>query len=298
MSIRLVCTNCKRKVKLSRWHTKVSTRCQACGGMLTGDLTVYYKHTIAHPARYNGEHPASVKPFVKVAAAAFLFGVVMTAVLLTWHRSTEVPRLMAQLSSSDEAAWRTAMDDLVGLGGRAVPALVGAVRDDGKVAGERALRTLERLGEDGVDPLLKLLVDGQDNGLRTSAASILVQVATERSLPKLRTAFVTYTDPQVRGALLNVFERYPKVQLLRPLIQSLVFPAPDVQREAINARIDKLCRRILETAAGGYPSAPALAPPGQPDMWLAWLQEHEHGVAALIQAERTRAQGEAPQESQ
>jgi hypothetical protein len=296
MSIRLVCTNCKRKVKLSRWHTKVSTRCQACGGMLTGDPTAYYKHAIAHPTRYNGEHPASVKPFVKVAAVAFLFGVVMTAVLFTWHRSTEVPRLMAQLSSSDEAAWRTAMDDLVGLGERAVPALVGAVRDEGKVASERALRTLERLGEDAMDPLLKLLAQ-EKNGLKASAASVLSQVATERSLPKLRTFFVTTGDPQVRGALLNVFERYPEVQLLRPLIQSLAFPPGDVEREAINARIDRLCRAILQKAAVEHPSGPALTPPAGPEMWPAWLQEHEQEVAALIQASLARAQTEGSQVS-
>jgi len=296
MSIRLVCTNCKRKVKLSRWHTKVSTRCHACGGMLTGEPTAYYKHTIAHPTRYNGEHPPSVKPFVKVAAVAFLFGVVMTAVLLTWHRSTEVPRLMAQLSSSDEAAWRAAMDDLVGIGGRAVPALVGAVREEDKVASERALRTLERLGEDAVDPLLNLLTR-EENGLKASAASVLVRVATERSLPKLRTLLVSATDADVRRALLDVFERYPEVQLLRPLIQSLAFPPGDVEREAINTRIDRLCREILQKAAVEHPSGAALAPPVGPEMWPAWLQEHEQEVAALIQASLARAQAEGSQVS-
>jgi len=296
MSIRLICTNCKRKVKLSRWHIKVSTRCQACGGMLTGDPTAYYKHAIAHPTRYNGEHPPSVKPFVKVAAVAFLFGVVMTAVLLTWQRSTEVPRLMAQLSSSDEAAWRTAMDDLVGIGGRAVPALVGAMREEDKVASERALRTLERLGEDAVDPLLNLLAR-EENGLKASAASVLVRVATERSLPKLRALLVTATDADVRRALLDVFERYPRVQLLRPLIQSLAFPPGDVEHEAINTRIDRLCREILQKAAVEHPSGPALAPPAGPEMWPAWLQEHEKEVAALIQASLARAQAAGPQES-
>lgn len=296
MSIRLVCTNCKRKFKLSRWHTRVSTRCEACGGMLTGDLTVYYKHAIAHPPRYNGDHAPSVKPFVKVAAVAFLFGVVMTAVIFTWHRSTEVPRLMAQLSGDDEGAWRQAMDDLVGLGERAVPALVGAVREEDKAASERALRTLERLGEDAVDPLLNLLAR-EGNGLKSSAASVLLQVATERSLPKLRAFFVTSTDPAAR-TLLSVFEHYPEVQLLRPLIQSLVFPPAGMEGEAINARIDRLCRDILERAAAGQPSGQALTAPAEPEMWPAWLQEHEQEVAALMQTSRPRVQGEGSQEPQ
>jgi len=294
VSIRLVCTNCKRKFKLSRWHTRVSTRCEACGGMLTGDLTVYYKHAIAHPPRYNGDHAPSVKPFVKVAAVAFLFGVVMTAVIFTWHRSTEVPRLMAQLSGDDEGAWRQAMDDLVGLGERAVPALVGAVREEDKAASERALRTLERLGEDAVDPLINLLAR-EGNGLKSSAASVLLQVATERSLPKLRAFFVTSTDPAARGALLSVFERYPEVQLLRPLIQSLAFPPAGMEGEAINARIDRLCRDILERAAAGQPSGQALTAPAEPEMWPAWLQEHEQQVAALMQTSRPRVQGEGSQ---
>ena len=297
MSIRLVCTNCKRKFKLSRWHTRVSTRCEACGGMLSGDLTVYYRHAIAHPTRYNGDHAPSVKPFVKVAAVAFLFGVVMTAVIFTWHRSTEVPRLMAQLGSDDEGAWRKAMDDLVDVGERAVPALVGAVREEDKTAGERALRTLKRLGEDAVDPLLNLLTR-EGNGLRSSAASVLLEVATERSLPKLRAFFVTSTDPAVRGALLTVFERHPEVQLLRPLIQSLAFPPADMEREAINARIDRLCRDILERAAVEQPAGPALTPPGEPEMWASWLAEHEQEVAALIQTRRPRVQDEGSQEPQ
>jgi hypothetical protein len=234
-----------------------------------------------------------VKPFVKVAAVAFLFGVVMTAVIFTWHRSTEVPRLMAQLSSDDEDAWRRAMDELVELGERAVPALVGAVKEDGEVARERALRTLERLGEDAVEPLLKLLVQ-EGNGRKASAANVLLQVATERSLPKLRASFVTSTDPDVRKALLTVFERYPEVQLLRPLIQSLTSPPADGE---VKARIDRLCREILQRAAVEHPSATVLTPPAEAEMWPAWLQEHEQEVAALIQASHSPAHGEGVEKS-
>lgn len=282
---KLVCTNCKRKYKVSRWHTKVHLRCQACGGMLSGDLTAYYKHVVAHPTRYNGRFAHSIKAFAKVAAVAFLFGVLVTAVMFTWYRNTQVPRLMTQLQSADETVWTEAMEDLVEVGQRAVPALVGAVAGEDEALSQRALTALERLGDKAVEPLVGLLARS-DERLSGHAAGLLPRVSSRRALPQLRKLYASQADPGVRVALLYVFEKYPGMELLRLLIASLDLAAEGDQVQAINQRVDALCRRILEEAARDHPDLEVPQPPSGPEEWSSWLGEHEERLNALTRAGR------------
>jgi len=286
LGFKLVCTNCKRKYKFSRWHTRVPTRCQVCGGMLTGDLTAVYKHVVAHPTRYNRQHKHGLKPFAKVAGIAFLFGALMTAVLFTWYRNTQVPRLMSQLSSQDEDVWAEAMDDLVRVGQRAVPALVGAVAGEDETLSRRALSALEKLGDKAVEPLVELMVRRDDEALSTSAAGLLSRVSSRQVLPRLKSIYISEKDPTVRSAVLGAFEKHPDVSLLRPLIMSLELPAPDEETAALNRRIDGLCRKILEVTASEYAGIVMPEAPAQLDGWPAWVGDHQEAITALVKARR------------
>lgn len=299
MSIKLVCTNCKKKYKFSRWHTRIPTRCQVCGGMLTGDLTAYYKHVVAHPTRYAGEAGGSghgVRALAKVAGVAFLFGVVITAVLFTWYRSTQVPRLMAQLGSDQEEVWTEAMEDLVKMGRRAVPALVRNAAGGDDTLSKRALLTLERLGEKALEPLVELLAGG-DAELSRSAAAVLPRVSGPEALPRLKALYASRSDPEVRSVLLGVFERHPRAELLVPLIGSLRLPAEDAEDQAFNRRVDEVCRRIVEAVASELPDSPLGEPPTDPAEWPQWLKEHRAALAEVVKAQRTTSgaaeQGEA-----
>ncbi len=285
MSTKLVCTNCKRKYKISRWHTRVPTRCQDCGGMLSGDLTLYYKHIVAHPTRYNGPHKQPIRPLAKVAGIAFLFGVLMTAVLFTWHRNTQVPRLMTQLHSEDEDVWTAAMEDLISVGQRAVPALVGAVAGEDETLSERALRTLERLGDKALEPLVELMVR-RDERLSGSAAGLLPRLSSRQTLPRLESLYVSQTDLAARSAMLEVFERYPEMQFFPTLVNSLSLPVADEGTQTLNHRVDRLLRRILEETTGEDTELEVPQPPTQVDEWPAWLQEHQEEINVLMEARR------------
>ena len=284
MGIKLICTNCKRKYRVSRWHHKVPTRCQLCGGMLTGDLTAYYEHTVAHPTRYNRGRPHTTKTFAKVAMVAFLFGVVVTALLFTWYRNTQVPRLMTQLRSEDEAVWTEAMEDLIKMGQRSVPALVGAVSGEDQALRERALKAMERLGDKAVEPLIGLMAR-RDESLSRSAADLLPRVSSRQTIPRLRKLYVTEESLAVRSAILDVFERHPEVPLLPTLIASLRPSAEDEQVWALDQRADALCRRILEDAAQKYPEVTVPPAPTQLEGWTQWLREHYKELKALSAAE-------------
>lgn len=304
MSIKLVCTNCKKKYKFSRWHTRVPTRCQVCGGMLTGDLTAYYRHVVAHPTRYsgpNGEPRHGMRALAKVAGVAFLFGVVLTAVFFTWYRSTQVPRLMAQLTSQEEEVWGEAVEDLVKMGRRAVPALAGAVAGGDETLSKRALLTLERLGEKAVEPLVELL-GRRDERLRRSAADLLPRLSGPEALPRLKALYESRSDPEVRAVLLDVFEKYPRVELLPTLIGSLRLPAEDERSAALNRRVGALCRKIVEAAAE-VPGSGLAQPPADPEQWPRWLQEHQAEIARAAKAQRLpgaqpSGQGQPPSEAE
>ena len=297
MGFKLVCTNCKRKYKFSRWHTRVPTRCQDCGGMLTGDLTAVYRHVVAHPTRYDRQHRHGLRPFAKVAGIAFLFGVLMTAVLITWYRNTQVPRLMTQLSSQDEDVWTEAVEDLVHVGRRAVPALVGAATGEDDTLSQRALSALEKLGDKAVEPLVELLAR-RDEDLSRSAAGLLPRVSSRQSLPRLKSIYVSQRDPVVRSAVLGAFEKHPDASLLRPLIMSLELPAPDEETEVLNRRIDGLCRKILEVAASEHADIEVPEAPAQLDDWPAWAGEHQEAITTLVKARRAGresvTEGDAP----
>jgi len=251
--------------------------------MLTGDLTAYHKHVVAHHTRYNGGQKQSIRPFAKVAAVAFLFGVLLTAVIFTWYHNTQVPRLMTQLRSHDEAIWTEAMEDLIKVGRRAVPALVGAVAGEDETLRQRAQTALERLGDKAVEPLVSLLVR-RDERLSGSAAGLLPRVSSRQALPRLSKLYLSQADPGVRSALLDVFEKYPEVELLRPLIVSLDPSVENEKVQVVNRRADALCRRIVEKAANEHPGLEVPEPPSRLEEWLTWLQEHREQLQALVRA--------------
>ena len=281
MGSRLICTNCKHKYRVSRWHHKVPTRCRLCGGMLTGDLTAYHKHVVAHPTRYDGGRHHTTRSFAKVAVVAFLFGVLLTAVVFTWYRNTQVPRLMTQLGSEDEAVWTEAMESLIEMGQRSVPALVDAISSEDQALRERAVRAIERLGDKAVEPLVSLM-SGRDETLSGSAAVLLPRVSSRQAIPRLRKLYVAQESPAVRSAILDVFEQHPDLQLLPSLVASLRPSAEDDAVQALNQRVDALCRRILEDAAEKYPNVIVPSAPAQLDGWGDWLREHRQELNAVV----------------
>jgi len=251
--------------------------------MLTGDLTAYYEHAVAHPTRYNNVRSHGLPTFAKVAAVAFVFGAVVTSVLFTWYRSTQVPRLMAQLQSEDEAVWQGALENLIAMGPRSVPALVQAVAGDNEALGKRALLGLERLGDGAVERLVSLL-SGGDEVVGELAARVLVQVSSADSVPHLMRQYRDTESAEVRLAIIEVFAKHPGLRLIDVLVGSLSPESESAGAQALNLKVDALCRSILTQAAEQHPDAAVPQPPEKLEDWPTWFKEHRSELRELRRA--------------
>ena len=111
-------------------------------------------------------------------------------------------------------------EELVALGRSAVPALIAALRDEGKTVRSCSAGALGSVGDDrAVEPLLAALRD-RDAVVRASAALALGRLRDRRALRPLISALGN-TDSQVRECAALALADLNDVRAVKPLISAL-----------------------------------------------------------------------------
>jgi len=183
--------------------------------------------------------------------------------------SSEIPRLIEELSSEDALRRETAIARLAVMGSPAVTKLIALAGDTSARAGGRvaALQTLEAIGDSRAATVAMSLVDGDDEPVVIAALGVLGPVARQRdgraarALERLTALALSSEVPTDRRlAALNALEGLPE-RLIAPLYAALTRdPSPQMVARATRKQAGAASAVSIDVwLAQGLPDDPAVA---------------------------------------
>lgn len=146
-------------------------------------------------------------------------------------KAAQVQRLIGIWSSGDGAQRKHAREQLLAIGGEAVPALIAALHDNHEMVRWEAAKTLGDLPDRrAIQPLIAALED-EDEDIRWLAGEALVAMRTEAIVPLLERLMERVESPSLRGGAHHVLKSIRDeslAPLTKPVTDALDTSEPEV----------------------------------------------------------------------